>query len=585
MDIQDQFGHSVDVSQIKLQDLVRTYIKADDVVLELGAGCGSVSCAINAILTHRTNQVVTESDERLWGALDRNQQANDCHFHIVKGLITRLNATLDVHDNDGGLTVGLTAGRTVGPTVGPPFMPDSASTAPSFTLEQIQDTHKLIFNVLVANKGFLEVLDENPNMYDTLRLVIFEVDQADDYEDQADDNEDQDDRADDPEKCQFQKVTSALLARGFYTKQEGRHNVWLKGYMPLRWLLPLRAKGFEMLSATYGTAKQCVDATKNLLPNLATRHGRVCLLNASGSAHGRQTLTIDCIVDGQRRQVQGLDGACLYVSDDASTAISFMVRCRDAEATLERALTTLECLLRYGVRYEIVVILHRCTDRSRHIAERYMSVAPVSVRIFTYDHEVSRAGLETYVTDEDHASSFVTYSNWCLARTRAPFVFKWDSDFEMNDEVAKEIASTLEEDEGIPLTVHIPTRFKDGQPAADEPWLSSALVKYVKNVFWEVPMYLPHRTIKLRNEFLHNDTPSDPPKNYWHAEPWFSKEREGQSNVFRRRFNMIRTLHNVPNDMARCCSTSYSADLRNRLAALQMSDLDELWMCDLKHST
>jgi FkbM family methyltransferase len=557
MDIQDQFGHAIDVSQIENQehDLVRQYIKPDDVVLELGARYGSVSCTMNAKLTNRTHQVVVEPDERVWNALERNKRVNDCHFHIVKGFIARQKLSLTNPDVQGG------SGST--------FVPDPGSATPSFTLEQIQDMHGLTFNVLVADcEGFLEVfLDDNPNVYDTLRLLIF----AADYR----------------EKCN-QKITSALLAHGFYTKQEGLQNVWLKGYMPLRWSLPLRAKGFEMLSAAYGTPERFADVTANLRANLATQNGRVVVSNAlcgSDPHHGRsKTLTIDCTVDGQRRQVQGLEGCCLYVGDDASTVISFMIRCRNAEATLERALTTVECLLRYGVRYEIVVVLHRCTDSSRSIAEHYMSVAPVSVRIVTYDHEVSRAGLETYVTDEDHASSFVAYSTWCLTHTRAPFVFKWDSDFEMNDAVAKEIAATLKDDQGVPLTVHIPTRFKDGQPAADEPWLSSAVVKYVKNVFWEVPIYLHNRiTIKLQNEFLHNDSPRDPPKKYWDAEPWFSKEHVGVGNVFRRRFNMIQTLHTVPHDMARCGSTNLNVDLFHRLSTLKMSDLDELWMCDLKH--
>jgi hypothetical protein len=57
--------HGVDVtSNEKLeQDLADTYINDDDVVLELGARYGAVSCTINSKLKIKTNQVVVEPDD------------------------------------------------------------------------------------------------------------------------------------------------------------------------------------------------------------------------------------------------------------------------------------------------------------------------------------------------------------------------------------------------------------------------------------------------------------------------------------------------------------------------------------------
>jgi len=273
MDIQDQFGNQIDVSRVEIheQDLARVYIAPDDVVLELGARYGSVSCAINTKLKRKTNQVVVEPDERVWGALDRNKLINDCHFHIVKGFAARQKLSLTNLDSWLG-------GH------GATYVPDRESTTPSYTLEQIQETYGLTFNVLVADcEGFLEVfLDDNPHIYNSLRLLIFEADY--------------------PEKCNYPKITAALLAHGFYTKQEGHQNVWLKGYLPLRWSLPLRAKGFKMLSATYGTAERFADVTEKLLANLESLHGRVVVSNTlcgSDPHHGRgKTLIIDCVVDG-----------------------------------------------------------------------------------------------------------------------------------------------------------------------------------------------------------------------------------------------------------------------------------------------
>ena len=66
------------------QELVNHYILPDDVVLELGARYGSVSCVINSKLNNKQNQVVVEPDERVWQALQQNKTRNECAFHIVQ---------------------------------------------------------------------------------------------------------------------------------------------------------------------------------------------------------------------------------------------------------------------------------------------------------------------------------------------------------------------------------------------------------------------------------------------------------------------------------------------------------------------
>ena len=50
--------------------------------------------------------------------------------------------------------------------------------------------------------------DENPELYDTLRLFIFEADYT--------------------EKCDYQKIINTLEAKGFTKIVEGHQNVWVK---------------------------------------------------------------------------------------------------------------------------------------------------------------------------------------------------------------------------------------------------------------------------------------------------------------------------------------------------------------------
>jgi FkbM family methyltransferase len=199
MDIIDHNGRRVDIEHLELeeQNLAREYITSTDVVLELGARYGSVSCIINSKLLCKTNHVAIEPDNRVWDALERNMQVNKCNFHIVKGFISnkKLNLTnIDYYHGGYGAT----------------FVEDTDTNIPSFTLDEINKKYNLRFNVLVADcEGFLETFfDENPSFYNNLRLIIFEADY--------------------PEKCNYNKIREALTERGFKKIIEGHQNVWTR---------------------------------------------------------------------------------------------------------------------------------------------------------------------------------------------------------------------------------------------------------------------------------------------------------------------------------------------------------------------
>jgi FkbM family methyltransferase len=199
MNIIDLHGNKIDIQNVEKveQDLVNKYILENDVVLELGARYGSVSCIINSKLNNKKNQVVVEPDDRVWNALEQNKKNNNCEFNIVKGFISnkKLNLTnLDVHLDGYGAT----------------FIEDSNTKIPSYSLNNIINKYNLIFNVLVADcEGFLEVFfDENPNFYDNLRLIIFEADYGD--------------------KCNYDKIKNKLIEKNFDNILDGFQNVWIK---------------------------------------------------------------------------------------------------------------------------------------------------------------------------------------------------------------------------------------------------------------------------------------------------------------------------------------------------------------------
>ena len=186
MEIRDSKNNLVNILSIEKeeQDLANQYILENDVVLELGARYGSVSCVINSKLNNKYNQVVVEPDNRVWTALENNKQQNNCYFNIVKGFIS--NKKLDLIN----LNVCLDG-------YGSTFIENKNTIIPSYTLNEIIMQYNLNFKVLVADcEGFLEMFfDENPDFYDNLRLIIFEADY--------------------PEKCNYNKIRNTLSDKKF----------------------------------------------------------------------------------------------------------------------------------------------------------------------------------------------------------------------------------------------------------------------------------------------------------------------------------------------------------------------------------
>ena len=200
MDIQNQHGKSINIAKMEKQeqDLAQKYVEENDTVLELGARYGSVSCIINSKLRCKTNQVSVEPDDRVWGALERNKLANNCEFHIVKGFVSNKK-------------LGLTNLNNYCGGYGATYIIQEDTKINSYALEDIYKKYNIeYFNVLVADcEGFLEVFfDENPTLYDTLRLIIFEADY--------------------PEKCNYNKIRADLKRTGFTKIHEGHQNVWVK---------------------------------------------------------------------------------------------------------------------------------------------------------------------------------------------------------------------------------------------------------------------------------------------------------------------------------------------------------------------
>ena len=172
------------------------YIFPDDVVLELGARYGTVTCVINKKINNPMNQVSVEPDERVWNCLEQNIKNNGCNVNLIKGVISNKKLVLTNTDSYNGY-----AAETI----------ESDNTnLVNYTLDQIQAKYNLKFNVLVADcEGFLgKFLEENSILYEQLDKIIFETDN--------------------PMVCDYNKIFKNLCSNNFSNIEKGCHEVWIK---------------------------------------------------------------------------------------------------------------------------------------------------------------------------------------------------------------------------------------------------------------------------------------------------------------------------------------------------------------------
>jgi FkbM family methyltransferase len=182
------------------QLLVSKYINPNDIVLELGARYGSVSCIINKILNNKLNQVSVEPDNTVISTLHKNKLLNKCNFHIYHGIITNNNKYNKLIINGYGSTIDMDNTDTTSTSI----------TVECISLIDLQEKYNLKFNTLVIDcEGFLEIfLNENKDLYTQINKIIFECDR--------------------PDICNYNAIKTELIKHNFKMIENGFHCVFIK---------------------------------------------------------------------------------------------------------------------------------------------------------------------------------------------------------------------------------------------------------------------------------------------------------------------------------------------------------------------
>ena len=233
-----------------------------------------------------------------------------------------------------------------------------------------------------------------------------------------------------------------------------------------------------------------------------------------------------------------------------SEGISFMMRVRNEEQTLEESVRSLFSLT---IPYEIVVVLHLCTDRSRAIAEQ-LQRENNRIRIFEYTVETSRAGYETLATDSSSPHSLMTYYNWCAKKTTLPWIFKWDGDFVASDGLIQFLNNGSWEKRPDGGRFQIEARNSDD--SNKEVYLSCGLIGYGKSIFWETPITLCiPEDLKICPENAHiiHKTYFSEIKQHWARIPWYTAEDTDDARIVQHRMNRLETdFGKEPHALVRC---------------------------------
>ena len=194
--------------------------------------------------------------------------------------------------------------------------------------------------------------------------------------------------------------------------------------------------------------------------------------------------------------------------------VSFIVRVRNEEQTLEQSLLSLKGLT---IPHEIVVILHLCTDRSKEIAEKLQSELPI--RIVEYNIKTSHAGYETMVTDASSQHSLMTYYNWGISHAKYAWIVKWDGDYVTTPEFLDYFNTKTWTKPEQSTQISFDSKSEDGTNT--EPFLFSGNFHYTKYFFWEVLSGKDHVISSHAKVHVNTLSKLSNMKSYWKEDPWF----------------------------------------------------------------
>jgi len=186
------------------------------------------------------------------------------------------------------------------------------------------------------------------------------------------------------------------------------------------------------------------------------------------------------------------------------------------------------------VTYEILVFLNNCTDASARIAQS-LAKENTNIKLFEYNHVLSRPGYETLATDAVSNHSLVQFYNWSIKKARYNWFVKWDGDFIMTPTLLDYLNANDLKKEQI---LRFQAKSRSGETEYND-YASSCLLSYRKDVFWENAGYKTGCERLQINATIDHCSMIGTLKEYWYRAAWFDVEKGEESERVRQRYAQL----------------------------------------------
>jgi len=221
----DSHGKEIDISKSEHDEQVLAfkYVPKNSCgVLELGSRYGTVSYVISNNVQHRPVVISIDPDPTVWKVFEENVVRNNIQVFFVPGVISRKRKAL-IHMEYGSYTIDIDKAQEELERAQQLMDSDAAkgwitpykvrlnTDFVCMTLEEVMEKTGISkFDTLVADcEGFLEeFLDENPKLYESLKVILYEADGGG--------------------RSNYETVEKNLTSHGFRHEVKGFQNVWLK---------------------------------------------------------------------------------------------------------------------------------------------------------------------------------------------------------------------------------------------------------------------------------------------------------------------------------------------------------------------
>jgi hypothetical protein len=205
----------------------------------------------------------------------------------------------------------------------------------------------------------------------------------------------------------------------------------------------------------------------------------------------------------------------MHVLQNRQPGISFVIRARnEARALFDNFLSLREM----PVKHEIIVVLHRCSDESRKVAEEWQKQG-LPIRIFEDQTPISRAGYETLITPVSHPNSLPEFYNRAFGHAQYRWLVKWDADFKATPYFL-EFVRQIDIAENRPMSYQLACALGETVVCHEE-YMFNTWRGFGKYFCWESVLQDPAReSIRIDDKCILSDEPA-PIKPYWREAPWF----------------------------------------------------------------